>query len=86
MEADKPKKDKDKVTNQNKTPLVCQSINSKGCPITYCYTHGITKNIRHNIMIYKRTCEGYKKEAILQIKMGGVLETVKSAIVSLGII
>ena len=30
MEANKPKKDKDKVTKQNKTPFIYQGVNSKG--------------------------------------------------------
>ena len=80
MDANKHKKDKEKDLDKDKTFLVCQGINSKGYPITYWYTHSITKNLRHNRIACKRTCEGHNKEATLQNKMGGSPETTKNTI------
>ena len=77
METNKPKKDKDKDTDKNKNPLVYKGVDSEGFPITYYRTHEITKNLRYNSMIYKRTCEGHKNESSLQNKMGESLETAK---------
>ena len=77
MEANKPKKDKDKDTDKNKNPLVYKGVDSEGFLIAYYCTHEITKNLRYNSMIYKRTCEGHTKESTLQNKMAGILETAK---------
>jgi hypothetical protein len=42
-----------------------------GIPVSYCHTHGITKNLRHTSASCTRPKEGHKKEATLDNKMGG---------------
>jgi len=62
---------KTRNNNRNKEPLVCQGHNADGKAITYCWTHGITTNLRHNSKTCKRRAEGHKAEATLSDKMGG---------------
>ena len=57
--------------NKGKKPLVCQGHNSQNEPVTYCWTHGVTKNLRHNSATCVRQAEGHKKEATLNNRMGG---------------
>ena len=57
--------------NKKKEPLVCQGHNTDGKAITYCWTHGITTNLRHNSKTCKRRAEGHKDEATLTNKMEG---------------
>ena len=40
--------------NNNKAPLVAQGHGANGLPITYCWSHGITSNLRHNSKYFKR--------------------------------
>ena len=54
-----------------KAPLCCQGYNASGEAVTYCWTHGITKNLRHNSTTCQRKAEGHKDDATLNNKMGG---------------
>jgi hypothetical protein len=48
-----------------------QGTDDNGDHITYCWSHGVTKNLWHNSTTCNRPKEGHKKEATLQNKMGG---------------
>lgn len=56
---------------QTTTPLVCQGYDDKGKPITYCWSHGITQNLKHDSKNCIRKKEGHKENATLHNKMGG---------------
>ena len=58
------------TTKPKKTPLVCQGHNAEGQPITYCWTHGVTKNLRYNSTTCQRKAEGHKDQATLLNRMG----------------
>jgi hypothetical protein len=62
-----------------RTPLPpAQGTDSDGNKTTYCWSHGITTNLRLNGKGCKRPKEGHKEEATLQNKMGGNTELVKN--------
>jgi hypothetical protein len=61
--------------NNNKTPLLCQGYNDKNEPVTYCWTHGVTKNLRHNSCTCTRKAEGHKDNATFSNRMGGSEKT-----------
>ena len=54
-----------------KAPLLCQGYDDKGKPITYCWSHGITQNLKHDSKNCTRRKEGHKENATLHNKMGG---------------
>ncbi len=54
-----------------------QGKDENGDDITYCWSHGITRNLWHNSANCNRCKEGHKKEATLQNKMGGSEERCK---------
>ena len=54
-----------------KAPLLCQGYDDKGKPITYCWSHGITQNLKHDSKNCTRRKEGHKEDATLHNKMGG---------------
>jgi hypothetical protein len=60
--------------NRNRPPPESQGTNAEGDKITYCWTHGITTNLRHNSHNCSRQKEGHKTEATLTDKMGGNTE------------
>ena len=62
----------------NKKHLVCQGVDEDGCPITYCHSHGITRNLRHNSTTCQRPGPNHKKEATLDNKLGGCTTKQKS--------
>ena len=62
----------------DKHPLVCQGVDEDGCPITYCHTHGITRNLRHDSASCQRPGPNHKKEATLANKLGGCTSKQKS--------
>ena len=66
-----PRGGRRKRDNTRNQPQVCQGHNAAGEPITYCWTHGITKNLRHNSITCKHKAEGHKDEAILNNKLNG---------------
>ena len=57
--------------NNKKKPLLCQGYNDKNEPVTYCWTHGVTKNLRHTSSTCSRKAEGHKDNATLNNRMGG---------------
>ena len=52
-----------------KAPLLCQGYDDKGKPITYCWSHGITQNLKHDNKNCTRRKEGHKEGATLHSKM-----------------
>jgi hypothetical protein len=56
---------------RNQTPLIAQGIDENGVPISYCWSHGITSNLRHTSCTCTRKKEGHKDEATLNNRMGG---------------
>ena len=66
-----------KRKNKRKDPLPAQGKDENGDNITYCWSHGITRNLWHNGMTYNRCKEGHKKEVTLQNKLGGSEERCK---------
>lgn len=63
---------------QRKDVPPAQGKDDDGNDITYCWSHGITRNLWHNSKTCKRCKEGHKKEATLQNKMGGSEECCKT--------
>jgi hypothetical protein len=57
--------------NRKGPPPESQGTNAEGDKITYCWTHGITTNLRHNSQNCSRQKEGHKTEATLTNKMDG---------------
>ena len=66
------------TTGAHKQPLIYQGIDEVGYPITYCHTHGITHNLRHNSATCQRPGPNHKKEATLINKLGGCTSKQKS--------
>ena len=69
------------TSDGNRNPrkhLIAQGYDTAGAPITYCWSHGITKNLKHNSKECKRKKEGHKDEATLNNKMGGCTERCKA--------
>jgi hypothetical protein len=60
--------------NRNRPPPESQGTNDEGNKITYCWTHGITTNLRHNSQNCSRQKEGHKADVTLTNKMGGCTE------------
>ena len=50
---------------------VAQGKDDKGRDITYCWSHGWTRNLDHNSKSCSRTLDGHKQDATLNNKMGG---------------
>ena len=63
---------------RDKKPLIAQGYDDSGTPITYCWSHGITKNLRHTSKTCSRKKEGHKDDATLNNKMGGSTERCKT--------
>ena len=72
--------DLDKIVNRLKVKStlapttytnVAQGKDDKGRDITYCHTHGWTRNLDHNSKTCTRRAEGHKEAATLTNKMGG---------------
>ena len=61
-------------TSTSKKPhkvRVAQGFNSEGDPISYCWSHGVTKNLSHNSMTCKRKKEGHQDKATLNDRKNG---------------
>ena len=58
-------------------PLVSQGTDDAGNKITYCWSHGVTSNLRHHSKTCKRQKEGHQAEATLNNKMKGSKERCK---------
>ena len=59
------------------TPLLCQGYDDDGKPLSYCHSHGITMNLKHNSKNCIRKKQGHKDEATLQNKLGGCEDRMK---------
>jgi len=66
------------INNQNKAkpPPFQGKINGEN--VTYCWSHGITKNRYHNSKTCKRKKEGHQDESTLNNRMGGSNERCKA--------
>ena len=51
-------------------PLKAQAL-VDGVPVTYCWTHGVTRNLRHTSETCTRTAENHKKDATYDSRKGG---------------
>ncbi len=65
--------------NRNSQPLVAQGHDDDGTPITYCWSHGVTQNLKHHSKGCKRKKEGHQDVATLFNRMGGSNERCKPA-------
>jgi len=63
---------------QNKSQLPPYQGKINGENVTYCWSHGITKNRRHNSKTCKRKKEGHQDDATLNNRMGGSNERCKT--------
>jgi hypothetical protein len=66
-----------KRRNTSTKPLVAQGKDTGGQDITYCWSHGITTNIRHTSASCNCQKEGHKTEATLQNKLNGSADPYK---------
>ena len=66
------------INNQNKSkpPPFQGKINGEN--VTYCWSHGITKNRYHNSKTCKRKKEGHQDDSTLNNRMGGSNERCKA--------
>ena len=64
--------------HQNKPQLPPYQGKINGENVTYCWSHGITRNRRHNSKTCKRKKEGHQDDATLNNRMGGSNERCKT--------
>jgi hypothetical protein len=64
------------TTRTPRGPQKCQAV-VDGYPVTYCWTHGVTRNLAHNSATCQRTAEGHVKEATYDDRKGGSNATVQ---------
>ena len=57
-------------THPPRSPLVAQGF-LRGKPVSYCWTHGVTSNLRHTSASCRRKATGHKDEATFSNRMGG---------------
>ena len=55
----------------NNTIRVAQGFNTNGDPISYCWSHGVTKNLGHTSTTCRRKKEGHQDAATLNNRMNG---------------
>jgi hypothetical protein len=70
----KPPNPVNKRRNASSKPLVAQGKANDGREITYCWSHGITTNLRHTSKSCNCQKEGHKTKSTLQNKMNGTTE------------
>ena len=51
-------------------PLVAQGL-LRGKPVSYCWTHGVTSNLRHTSATCRRKATGHKDDATFNDRKGG---------------
>ena len=51
-------------------PTMCQAI-VDGVPVSYCWTHGITRNLQHTSSTCKRKSDGHQDDATYYNRKGG---------------
>ena len=57
--------------NNHKALPTIQGYDEVGAPVSYCYTHGVTKKLRHSSATCSRKYKENKDTATLANKMGG---------------
>ena len=69
---DKPSRQpKDRTKAKKKDPVLRAQGLDDGVPVSYCWTHGITRNLHHTSKTCSRKAAGHKDEATLDNKLGG---------------
>ena len=66
------------INNQNKSKPPPFQGKMNGENVTYCWSHGITKNRYHNSKTCKRKKEGHQDDSTLNNRMGGSNERCKA--------
>ena len=66
----RPDNNRTNNNTRNNLPTI-QGYDEEGNPVSYCFTHGITKNLRHCSRSCTRKCEGHQDNATLNNQMGG---------------
>ena len=62
----------DRSTRRGRNPpLPAQGLDDEGIPITYCWSHEMTRNLNHTSATCNRKKEGNQDNTTLQNKMGG---------------
>ena len=51
-------------------PLIAQGL-VRGKPVSYCWTHGVTSNLRHSSATCRRKATGHKDDATFNDRKGG---------------
>lgn len=51
-------------------PLIAQGL-LRGKPVSYCWTHGVTSNLRHTSATCRRKASGHKDDATFTDRKGG---------------
>ena len=73
-------RDRNRDRNRNRDPSpASQGTDDDGKPITYCWSHGVTHNLKHHSGSCRRKKEGHKDAATLSNRMGGSNEICKPA-------
>ncbi len=70
-------RDRDRDRDRNRDQPVAQGFDDDGKPISYCWSHGITHNLKHHSCSCKRKKEGHKDAATLHNRLGGSNEICK---------
>ena len=65
-------------TKETKTSPKAQALDEDGTPVTYCWTHGVTRNLKHTSCTCIRKADGHKTEATYSNRMGGSDERQKA--------
>ena len=65
-------------TKETKTSPKAQALDEDGTPVTYCWTHGVTRNLKHTSCTCIRKADGHKTEATYSNRMGGSNERQKA--------
>ena len=57
--------------NGRKTQQLKAQALEEGIAVSYCWSHGVTQNLRHNSQTCNRKKQGHKDDATYQNRMGG---------------
>ena len=57
-------------TSPPRPPTMCQAL-VNGTPVSYCWTHGVTRNLQHSSATCKRKAENHQDDATYYCRKGG---------------
>lgn len=57
-------------TSPPRPPTMCQAL-VDGVPVSYCWTHGVTRNLKHSSATCKHKSEGHQDDATYYCRKGG---------------